>query len=505
MTGPMTATGTDLNNMMRTFNVYLSGGIYYMLDITQKMFNQDANEGIIATYDANNTSTLNLDYTYVTSTDNKWTQQAAISAHCNAVKTYQYFDTTFHRNSINGKGGNITSLVNVVEDDGSSMENAFWNGKAVFYGNGGNYFKPLAGALDITAHELSHGVIAATANLEYYGQAGAVNESLADIFACMVDRQNWTIGENVTLQGYSPSGAIRNIADPHNLGDSTKLYWQPAHTSEMFLGSKDNGGIHLNSGICNYAYYLLAAVIGKDKAEQVYYWALQYYLTKTSGFIDLRVAIIQSARDLFGDGSRAVAAAASAFNSVGIYEEEPVDATQVYEANPGEKLLLSYDTSVSDPVSLYMSTMAGTHYIGVTKTPMKGKVSVTDDGSTVVFVSTDRKIRMLNTDLSNINERIISGNAFYNNVAISKDGHRLAATKIYSDASIYVIDLVTGQSRQFILYNPTSSSADMNAGGVIKASSVEFDITGEYLIYDAYNVISSNSLARYLLLGHWYH
>ena len=87
--------------------------------------------------------------------------------------TYEYFKSKFGRNSINGPGGNIISLVNVADEDGASMENAFWNGQAVFYGNGGTRFKSLAAALDVAAHELGHGVISNTANLEYIGQSGS--------------------------------------------------------------------------------------------------------------------------------------------------------------------------------------------------------------------------------------------------------------------------------------------------------------------------------------------
>ena len=110
------------------------------------------------TLDANYTSTSNLDYKYVTSTNNTWSQRNAVSAHNNATRAFRYFKDTFGRNSLNDKGGNIISFVNVTEDDGSSMENAFWNGKAVFYGNGGTTFTSLAGALDVAAHELGHGV-----------------------------------------------------------------------------------------------------------------------------------------------------------------------------------------------------------------------------------------------------------------------------------------------------------------------------------------------------------
>lgn len=491
--GPMLGNGEDLNNTMRTFDVYLLGDIYYLYNITESMYNPSNDEGIIVTLDANNTSTYVLDYSYVTSTNNTWTHRAAISAHCNAAKVYEYFDTTFNWKSVNGKGGNILSLVNVTEEDGSSMDNAFWNGQAVFYGNGGEKFTPLAGALDVTAHELGHGVVSNTANLEYYGQSGAINESFADIFACMVDRDDWSIGEDITKINFSPSGVTRDLSNPNNLGDSTKPYWQPAHLSEIYLGKKDNGGVHLNSGIINYAYYLYATEIGKVRAEQVFFRALTEYLSKTSGFIDLRIAVIQSTRDLYGENSREVGEAAKAFDAVGIHDEESINETPVYETNPGSEFLLSYDTNPSDPASIYLSSAQGTEYRALTTTPMRGKASVTDNGTKAVFVSNDYRLRMINLDPANPNEQIISGSSSYDNVAISKDGKRIAATKVYMDASIYVIDLVSGNGRRFILYNPTTGDNDSYAGGVMKADALEFDITGEYLIYDSYNVISSNS------------
>ena len=200
-------------------------------------------EGYILTLNANNTSTVDLNYSMITSSDNTWSDKTAVSAHYNTTATYKYFENTFGRNSLNDKGGNIISFINVANEDGSSMENAFWNGKAAFYGNGGTHFLPLAGALDVVAHELSHGVISNTANLEYYGQSGAINETFADIFGSMVDRDNWLIGEDVTKTTYSPSGALRNMSDPHNMGSFTDNYWQPKHVSEMYIGEADNRGV----------------------------------------------------------------------------------------------------------------------------------------------------------------------------------------------------------------------------------------------------------------------
>ncbi|MBE0676861.1 MAG: M4 family metallopeptidase, partial [Bacteroidales bacterium] len=500
--GAVTAQAYDLNNVLQTISTYLETDTYYMFNISENMFVAATGEGAVITLDANNTSTSYLDYRNVTSSNNTWPQKNTVSAHNHATLAYRYFRNTFGRNSINGQGGNIIAFVNVAEDDGSSMENAFWNGKAVFYGNGGTSFYSLAGALDVAAHELGHGVVSTTANLEYYGQSGAINETYADIFGAMVDRNDWQIGEDITRTSYSPSGALRNMADPHNGGTSiSQPYWQPKSTSEMYTGSQDNGGVHVNSGIGNHAYYLFASAVTKEKAEQVFYKALTDYLTMTSKFIDFRIAVVQAATDLYGASSTEVTKAKEAFTAVGIQQEEQVEKIQDYTVNAGQEYLLNYNTSSSYPGTLYRT--AGTVDASLTSTEMKGKVSVTDDGSLAVFVSTDSKLRGLSPDIpSDPGEFIFSDQQIWDNVAVSKDGNRIAAISIYIDTAIYLFDFEgTGvREKVFKLYNPTTSHDNTTAGGVLYADAIEFDITGQYLIYDSYNELNSNTGEN---IGYW--
>lgn len=492
--GPATATATDLNGILRSLGTYLEAGTYYLLNMAETMYVPLTGEGIILTLDANGTSTSNLDYKYVTSSNNTWPQQSAVSAHYNATQAYRYFMTTHGRNSINGKGGNIISFVNVADDDGTSMENAFWNGKAVFYGNGGSSFSPLAGALDVAAHELGHGVVSSTANLEYYGQSGAINESYADIFGAMVDRNDWLIGEDITKTSFSPSGALRNMADPHNRGTSiSQPYWQPKTVSEMYLGSQDNAGVHINSGIVNYAYYLYATAVTREKAEKVFYRALENYLTTTSKFIDLRIAVTQAASDLYGSSSPETVKAGDAFTAVGIQEQQPVEKTKDYTVNPGQEYLLSYDTDNSDPSTLFRSSVTGTDLLPLSTTVMKGKVSVTDDGTAAYFISSDSKLRGLSLNPSSPDEFILSDSPDWDNVAVSKGGERIALISTQVDTAIYIYDFDLQKMVKFHLYNPTTSQFNTNAGGVLYADAVEFDASGQYIIYDACNVFSSST------------
>ena len=492
---PATATAVDLNGFSRTINTYLDGGKYYLINTAENMYNSTTQEGVVMTLNANGTSTTDLDYTIVSSTTNSWNIPSSVSAHYNATLTYKSFYNIFGRYSVNGNKGDIISLINVAEDDGTSMENAFWNGYAVFYGNGGDNFKPLAGALDVTAHELGHGIVSSTANLEYSGQSGAINETYADIFGSLVDSLDWYVGEDIMRDG----GALRDMSDPHNGGTSLNdPYWQPMHVSEMYLGDRDNGGVHINNGICNYAYHLFATAVGsRKKAAKIFYNALTTYLKSTSQFIDFRIAVIQSATDKYGASSVEVAKAAEAFDAVGIYEEEQVSQKQDYEANTGSEYLLSYDTNESDSYlyTLYKSTPSATNFEPLTSTPMKRRVSITDDGIFIVFVDTDGNIKGISLDPADPGEFPISEDEFWDNAAISKDGKRLAAISVNIDTAIYVFDLMTDPVtyKKFRLYNPTTSHSNTNAGGVLYADAIEFDHTGENIIYDAYNVLNSST------------
>jgi len=326
--GKETATATDLLGQSRTINVYSVGSTYYMIDAARNMHTAnsaaqssfpDDPKSVIVTLNASNTSPQNNNFTYdhVVSGNNQWNDRTSVSAHYNGGVAYDYFESIHSRNSINGTGGNIISIINVADQNGQDMDNAFWNGAAMFYGNGKQAFNaPLAKALDVAGHEMSHGVIQATANLTYQNQEGALNESFADIFGAMMDRNDWQIGEEVANGSIFPSGTMRDMQNPNNGGNSNDFYWQPDHMDDFVnlpnTQSGDFGGVHINSGIPNHAYYLFATAIGKDKAERVFYKALDDYLVASSQFVDLRIGVLKAAGDLYGQSE--IDAAASAFD-----------------------------------------------------------------------------------------------------------------------------------------------------------------------------------------------
>ncbi len=505
--GPAKANAFDLNNHIQEVNSYEIDGNFFLIDASRAMFNAARSDlphdpvGAIWTIDATNTSPTNLEAVHVV-TNNSWNDPLPVSAHSNAAVAYNYFKNTFGRNSINDRGGTIISVVNVADEDGGGLENAFWSGAAMYYGNGGNAFLPLAKSLDVAAHEMSHGVIQNTANLTYQGESGALNESFADIFGILVDRDDWQLGEEVVNPNIFRTGALRDMRNPNNggtrLGDPG---YQPAHVSEQYRGQEDNGGVHINSGIVNRAFYLFASnnSVGKDKAEKVYYRALTTYLVNSSRFVDLRASIIQSATDLYGANSSEVTAAISAFDGVGILGSntgggsQSGGATEVeVEPNPGSDFVVYTDDTQTN---LYVADGQGNELVNPFSTSgILSKPSITDDGSAIVFIAADKTMHVIFIDWASggtYEEQVLDDNPVWRNVAVARDGSRIAALADELNNEIWVYDFTLKQWAVFQLYNPTFTEG-ITTGDVLYADVIEFDFTGEYVMYDAFNSIRGN-------------
>lgn len=494
--GDVTASGTDLNGVNRNFHVYLQSGSYYMVDVTKAMFNPQTFEGVIKTYDAFNAPYNQItNASIVTSASNTWSPNA-ISAHYHAVLSYDYWKNVHGRNSFNGNGADIPNVINITDENGQGFDNAFWNGQAMFYGNG-SMFKPLAGGLDVCAHELGHAVDETSANLEYQNESGAINESYSDIIGAMVERRNWKIGEDIIMAGnpYFPTGAMRDMSNPHNGGSSfNDPCYQPAQYSEMYNGGQDNGGVHTNSGVGNFAYYKYATAVGLEKGEKTFMRALFNYLTRSSQYHDLRIAVIQSAKDLYGNGSAEMNAAAAAFDQVGITESggsgggggttEPGNL----QVNPGQDYILLLDEYAGDQYTLYAANTTGTQFTPISSTGIHNKPSVPDDGMTAYFISDDNKMRMAILS-DNPTEQIIQDDAIWDGISVSKDGSLVSAVTIYIDSSIYVYSYEKHQWKRFHLYNPGTQPGVVTYN-VLYADAMEFLYDGEYLMYDSYSQIN---------------
>jgi Zn-dependent metalloprotease len=218
------------------------------------------------------------------------------SAHAFVGATYDYYAATHGRDSYDGAGATLTSSVHYS----TNYQNAFWDGSQMVFGDG-------FAVKDVTAHELTHAVTERTANLEYRWQSGALNESFSDIFGAMVDRDDWLMGEDLSI------GAIRDLANPERFG-------QPGNMSAWVKTCSDNEGVHTNSGIFSKAFVNIATAIGKGDAERIFYRALTTpgYLQPQSTMEDARAAALQSAADLFGLSSAQEQAVNTGFSAVGL-------------------------------------------------------------------------------------------------------------------------------------------------------------------------------------------
>ncbi len=239
---------------------------------------------------------------------------AADEAYDGAGQTWRLFYDVYGRNSLDDGGLGLDSTVHY----GRLFANALWDGRQMVYGDGdGEVFDRFTADPDIIGHELTHGVIQFTANLAYEYQSGALNESFADVFGCLVKQHargqdaaeaDWLIGENVLIGGQY---AMRSMKAPGTgyqnhpiLGDDP----QPA-TMDDYQDLPiwdDRGGVHINSGIPNHAFYLAAVEIGGrawEKAGRVWYRTLVEKLPRNPTFVQAASATIQAARELFGSGS----------------------------------------------------------------------------------------------------------------------------------------------------------------------------------------------------------
>jgi bacillolysin len=288
-----------------------------------------------------------------TDTDNEWTDGANVDAHTYAGYTYDYYFKRFGRRGLDNANLKMRSIVHPVRRNDllnySSgtvslfFLNAFYAGDGLMvYGEGlppgfvlggtrqsVNFF---AGAIDVVAHELSHGVTDYTSQLIYSGESGALNEAFSDMMGTSVEyffqtpgngtlHADYLIGEDIITPG-----GIRSMADPAAFGD-------PDHYTRRYTGTGDNGGVHSNSAIANQAFYLSieggtnrtsglqVQGVGGDNREQiekVFYRAFTQLMPANATFATARAATIQAARDLYGASSAAERAVTQAWTAVGV-------------------------------------------------------------------------------------------------------------------------------------------------------------------------------------------
>jgi Zn-dependent metalloprotease len=241
--------------------------------------------------------------------------------------TFDLYWEVFGRDSIDGNGMALIATVHY----GNSYNNAFWDGSQMVFGDGdGVIFNRFTIAPDVEGHELTHGVTGATAGLEYHDQPGALNESLSDCFGSMVKQRmngqtsaqaDWLIGQGLLAAGIH-GVALRSMKAPGTAYDDPTLGKdpQPDHMSRYVNTSSDNGGVHINSGIPNKAFYLVATGLGGnswDRAGPIWYRTLTASgLSATASFADFAKLTADNANSLYGSAVRDVVV--QAWRDVGI-------------------------------------------------------------------------------------------------------------------------------------------------------------------------------------------
>jgi Zn-dependent metalloprotease len=251
-----------------------------------------------------------------------------------ADKTYQFYQQVYGRNSVDGQGLELVSSVHYS----TNFDNAFWNGAQMVYGDGSGQLLQVGGLtkdIDVIAHELTHGVTQYTAALAYHTQSGALNESISDVFGSLVkqytlgqtaDQADWLIGEGILGSALNGT-ALRSMAAPGTAFDGDR---QPAdmdgyvNLPDDDNPANDNGGVHINSGIPNHAFYLVATSLGGnawERAGQIWYDTLTGgNLSTTAQFTDAAQATQAAAGQRYGDGSAEQQAVQNAWQQVKVIQ-----------------------------------------------------------------------------------------------------------------------------------------------------------------------------------------
>jgi len=523
----VTGTGTDVNSITRSFNAWSEFGFFYTIDPSTPTADPPYNpigdginpSGDTFIFSANNVYNPSILYHVRSSSQTSGWDPAGVSAAYNTRQVYNYFKNTHGRDSMDGSGMNLITYIHAVFSNGS-IDQAWWNGKSMNFGDGNTLFKNTTGSLDVAAHEMTHGVIEHTANLIYENQPGALNESFADVFAVMVDRDDWLLGEDITIP--SP-GHLRSMSNP-----ADGLPPQPTRMSEYenLPNTDDYGGIHTNSGIPNRAAYLIAegltveslgTSIGRGDTEQIYYRALTTYLTASSTFLDARNALVQAATDLFGAGSTRVAAVNTAFDVVEITSGStsdpddtaptdtdpvigedvmgylyPADGTHDNPFDPNEKYALYLQNFTNFPPYASADDTLIYYSAGSSANPRYTRPAPYTDSSGTIVLWVGEDFNVHSVDSNGLNYTPITATEDIWSIAISPDGRYVAFTPNTIDNNIYVYDINSDTTYAYPVVSPSYQEPDSaTTNTVLYADALAFDYTGERIVFDFLSCLST--------------
>ena len=248
--------------------------------------------------------------------------------------TFAFFKEVFDRNSIDDAGMPLRGVVHY----GERYPNAFWDGRRMVFGDGdGQILRRMTRSLDVIGHELGHGVTEDEAGLEYFGQSGALNESMSDVFGSLVEQHkrgqttaeaDWLIGEDVWTPGVQ-GDALRSMKAPGEAYDDPVVGKdpQPDHMRKYVETRQDNGGVHINSGIPNHAFYTAATTLGGrswEGAGRIWYEALRDPALGTrSSFQRFAEITVRVAQQLHGPASAEAKAVYGGWEKVGVPAPKP--------------------------------------------------------------------------------------------------------------------------------------------------------------------------------------
>jgi bacillolysin len=393
---PATATfATAYSGTRSLANETVTGG-YHLKEYTRGLG--------IETYNCKRSNSYTAATDFVDA-DNNWTaaeynnanfDNVAGDAQFGAQATYDYWKAVHARNSYDNAGAKIKSYVHYDDTPSTAAgyENAYWNGSVMTYGDGASTFKPLT-ALDVCGHEIGHAVCEKTANLTYSAESGALNEGFSDCWGASVEKytvdllgltgkSTWDIGEEIMKAG----GALRSMSNPN-------LYGQPAYYKGVKWAStaspssaNDNGGVHTNSGVLNYWYYLVSVGksgtnevgnaytvtgLGLTDAAKILFRTESVYLSASSNYASARTYSIQAATDLFGATSTQTQAVTNAWYAVGVgaaygstTTTPPPTTTTAYCASKGSSQAYEYIDYVKLGTIARTSGTDGGYYDGTT-------------------------------------------------------------------------------------------------------------------------------------------
>jgi bacillolysin len=508
-------SGIDVFGTTRVINVWQEGALFFLVDTSKPMFDPASNppnpretRGAIVIQDAQNQPPTDdpkdipplVDITSSSATSG-WLVDG-VSAMYGFSETYDYYLERHDRNSLDGQGGQILAAVRL----GQNFQNAFFSPglQTMFFGDA-----RYAGALDVVAHELTHGVINNSADLVYQDQSGALNESFADIFGEMVEAR--TNGRPDWVNGAQLGQPTRSLMDPSSIEICCDRNY-PSRMSEFIqsddpfldnFNNRDQGGVHINSSIINHVFYQLAeglnGAIGIHDAELIFYRALTTQLVPSSQFLDARLACIQSAEELFGAGSVQVVKTGEAFDAVEIF-----DGTPPPEPRPGpgidgpDATIFATLAPVSETSTAWFLARHETDFgdppegVLISRFDIQPKrPAVTGDGQYALFVNSINDLCSIPT-AGGVEEQCLGLPGTIHSVALSPSG-RLAAVVLLDllgnpDNQILLLDLVNQTSQELPLLAPSQDGVPI--GTVLFADAMDFTSDDHFLFYDALNAIT---------------